>query len=323
MKFSPFQRFASALALLCLATPPLHAQDIPTPYVAQPVNNVSVGAGTISTVLKLKKTFGLNGVSGPLVRFTTTLGTIDVELLQSAAPQTVATFLGYAETAGDNTSGTPSYTNTLLQRAVPSFIVQGGGFYVDASGAINQITGRPSIASEAGISNTRGTLAMALSTGPDSGTGDFFFNVADNSAALDGTADGGPFTVFGRVVGSLSTLDAIEALPQRDFSASLGGSFTNVPLVNFDGSQPATVQNLVYTNTVTPIAIVPKKAGDASILSLKVNNSNPDLVTATLSGIKLTLTYAPNATGTSTIKVKATNPANGTTSKAKFTVTVQ
>ena len=79
---------------------------------------------------------------------------------------------------------------------VSGFIVQGGGFYVDSAGSIDQITGRAAIKSEAGVKNTRGTLAMALSSGPDSGTGDFFFNVADN-AMLDDTSDGGPFTVFG------------------------------------------------------------------------------------------------------------------------------
>ena len=220
-----------------------------------------------------------------------------------------------------------SYTNTLLQRAIPGFIVQGGGFYVTTAGAINQISGRPAIAGEAGISNTRGTLAMALSDGPNSGTGDFFFNVADNNKSptnLDDTSDGGPFTVFGRVVGSLATLDAIEALPIRDFSASLNSqAFANVPLINYDGTQSATYQNLVYTNSITPLALVPKKAGDAAVLALKVKSSNPDLVAATVSGIKLTLTYAPGATGASTIKLKATNPVTGSTTKAKFTVTVQ
>ena len=308
------------MALCGACAPGLTAEDTTPPYVAVPISDVTVAMNSAPTKIKLTKTFGLTGVTGPLVRFTSTVGNVDVELLTQNAPNTVAAFLGYAHAAGTNGSGVYTYNNTLIQRAVPSFIVQGGGYYVDSSNQINQILNRPTIASEAGVKNTRGTLAMALSTGPDSATGDFFFNVADN-AMLDDTSDGGPFTVFGRTIGSLATLDAIEALPQENFSAQLGPGFENVPLVNFTGGQ-AGVGNLVYLSSITDLPLVPKAAGDASALTLTVSSSNPDLVGATLNGKKLTLTYTTGMTGTAVIKVKAKD-SEKVSAKAKFTVTVQ
>ena len=164
---------------------------------------------------------------------------------------------------------------------------------------------------------------MALSTGPDSATGDFFFNVADN-AMLDDTSDGGPFTVFGRVVGSLATLDAITALPNLNLDSSFGntGAFENVPVVNYTSGASLFLSNLVYLNTITPIQTVPTAADSTALLSFTVKNSNPDLLTATLNAKKLTLVYTPGKTGTATITVKAVDTA-GSKAKAKFTVTVQ
>ena len=314
--------FALTVALACAATLSSFAQDTTPPVVANPIGDVTVSVNSAPTVIKLKKTFALNGVTGDLYRFSTNAGNVDVEMLAQSAPNTVATFLTYATAAGDNTPGNYSYNHTLIQRAVPGFIVQGGGFFVDASSQINQILGRPAIASEAGVKNTRGTLAMALSTGPNSATGDFFFNVADN-AILDGTDDGGPFTVFGRVVGSLATLDAIEALPQENFSNQLGGSFENVPLVNYNGSS-AGIENLVYLNSVTLLPLTAKSPDAAGALVVTVKgNTNPDLVTATLHARKLTLTYAPGKTGTAKIKLLARNPITGSRIITKVKVTVQ
>ena len=322
---SLLRRGTLTLAACCLASSPLFAEDTTPPVVATPISDVTVSAGSAPTVVKLKKTFALSGVTGNMVRMSTSAGNIDVELFADKAPQTVAIFLKYANATGDNTTGVASYTNTLIQRAVPSFIVQGGGFYVNSSGQIDQISGRPTIPSEAGVSNTRGTLAMALSSGPNSATGDWFFNVVDNVAGampdLDDSSDGGPFTVFGRALGDLATLDAIEALPQEDFSSSLGGGFTNVPLVNFTSGE-ASVDNLVYTNSITALPLVPTVQGGQAALTLKAKNTNPSLVTATLSGKKLTLSYAAGQTGSATITVVAKDTA-GTKAKASFTVTVR
>ena len=321
MKTPLFSLSAVCIGLSVLLSPSVsRADDLTPPVVVNALPNLTVPVGTSQSAVKLKKVFGLSGVTGEVVRFSTTVGDVDVELLSGSAPSTVATFLTYANNSSDNTSSNYSYKDTLIQRAISGFIVQGGGFYVDSSKGVDQIEGRPSIKSEAGVKNTRGTLAMALSTGPDSATGDFFFNVADN-AMLDDTSDGGPFTVFGRVVGSLATLDAITALPNENFS-SLGGAFANVPVVNYDPSVGASAANLVYLNTITPIQTVPTAANSTALLSFKVKNSNPDLVTATITAKKLTLVYTPGKTGTATITVKAFDTA-GTKAKSAFTVTVQ
>ena len=315
--------FASltAAALSLAATLPAAAQAT-HPVVTNPISDVTVPVGTKETVVKLKKSFGLDGVSGPLVRFNTSVGTVDVELLQDSAPQTVATFLQYANGSGDNAMTGYTYSNTLIQRAVTGFIVQGGGFFINSKGSIDQIVGRPTIPSEAGVSNTRGTLAMALSNGPDSATGDFFFNIADN-AMLDDTSDGGPFTVFGRVIAHLDTVDKIAALPNRDFSTQLGGGFSNVPLQNFDGTN-AGLDNLVKLNNIVPLSLLPTASGAPSALKLKLKgNTNPTLVTsAAFKGNKLILEFGQGVTGSSTISVAAKD-SSGNRATTAFTVTVQ
>lgn len=332
MKFSSLLRtYSLALALCCVASSASFAEDTTPPVVAMPISDLTVSAGSAPTVINLKKTFGLQGVTGKLVRFSTTLGNVDVELLADKAPKTVAAFLGYANAAGDNNSGVASYTNTLIQRVYGGFvtstgggtIVQGGGFYVSTDGQISQIVDRPSIPSEAGVKNTRGTLAMALSSGPDSATGDWFFNVGGDNPVLDDGSVGGPFTVFGQVVGDPATLNAIVALPQANFSTQLGGSFENVPLVNFTSGQ-AGLDNLVYLNNITALPLTPKTQGGKAALVLKVKgNTNPDLVTATINARKLTLTYSAGQTGSATIRVLAKSAATKSKAFATFTVTVQ
>ena len=99
------------------------------------------------------------------------------------------------------------------------------------------------------------------------------------------------------MVGDLSTLDGIVALTNLNFDSSLGGAFENVPVVNYNAAAGASLSNLVYLNTVTPILVVGKKAGDPSLLTFKIRNSNPGLVTATVSGNKLTLAYTAGQTG--------------------------
>jgi cyclophilin family peptidyl-prolyl cis-trans isomerase len=115
------------------------------------------------------------------------------------------------------------YDGMIMHRYVSNFVLQGGGFYpsiisepqlsfpyslnpnatVDLDG--NPATQNPTIAGEAGNSpprsNKKGTIAMALSNGPKTGTSQWFINLVDNSASLDGTNNGGPFTVFGQVAG--------------------------------------------------------------------------------------------------------------------------
>jgi cyclophilin family peptidyl-prolyl cis-trans isomerase len=195
------------------------------------------------------------------VRFNTSLGYIDVKLLSNAAPNTVANFLSYA----NNTVAGSNYTNSIIHRSVPGFVVQGGGYNfvgttltaIPLNRDYTPVTGNPLI-SEAGVSNTRGTLAMALSTGPNSGTDEWFFNEVDNSSSLDRAADGGPFTVFGVIANtsSLSVMDQINNVSVFDF----GAPFDSLPLFNYTtaefqaGTNP-TVNDFVFVNSITPLTV--------------------------------------------------------------------
>lgn len=135
----------------------------------------------------------------PRVRLVTSMGTITVELNRVKAPLTVNNFLRYVDD--------DFYDNTLFHRVIPDFIIQGGGY---EAGLVLKET-RPPIISEAnnGLSNERGTIAMARRRDPDSATSQFYINLVDNTH-LDyepGGSDG--YTVFGEVVQGMDVVDAI------------------------------------------------------------------------------------------------------------------
>jgi cyclophilin family peptidyl-prolyl cis-trans isomerase len=177
----------------------------------------------------------------PVVRITTSLGAVDVQLLPGSAPNTVANFLRYVDRSPNG------YNGTFIHRLAPGFVVQGGGYitstFMNMNGnfSATHIPTDPPVANEFSLSNIRGTLAMAkLGGNPDSATSEWFFNLADNSANLD-TTNGG-FTVFGRVIGNgLSVVDAIAALPR----VTMG---EGVPLRNYTSGTTVTQANLVNIN---------------------------------------------------------------------------
>lgn len=194
------------------------------------------------------------------VRFNTTLGNIDVQLLSDEAPNTVANFLTYVDSGSSG-----SYNNSFIHRSVLNFVIQGGGYNV-VSNALGQIplnrnyTTNP-LNSEAGVSNTQGTIAMALSNGLNTGTDQWFFNLGDNSAALDGIADGGPFTVFGKVANanSLAVMDQIANVPvpsqEPQTLAQYTPLFDQTPLLNYTLGASLTLQNLIMVNSITRLTV--------------------------------------------------------------------
>ena len=191
------------------------------------------------------------------VRFNTSLGAINVNLLTSTTPNTVANFLSYVNRG--------AYTNSFVERSVQSgiFIIQGGGYTFSNNNVLSIQTG-PAILSEFSVSNTRGTLAMALSsnadgtTNADSATSDWFFNNKDNSASLDPQK----FTVFGQVAdaASLAVMDQIAALP----IANAGAYFPTIPLVNYT-SGTITAQNLVLISSIAALLTAPSVASNGVI----------------------------------------------------------
>ncbi len=143
--------------------------------------------------------------AGTIVRVSTSLGDYSIELLDDVAPLTVQNFLNYV--ARDD------YNGTYLHRVVDNFVVQGGGYGFELFVGPIPIVADPPVPNEFGVSNTRGTVAMAKIDGdPNSATSQWFVNLADNSQNLD--SNNGGFTVFGNVLGEgMEILDAIDALP--------------------------------------------------------------------------------------------------------------
>jgi cyclophilin family peptidyl-prolyl cis-trans isomerase len=186
-----------------------------------------------------------------IVRFDTTLGNVDVRLYDTATPLSVANFLGYV------TSG--RYTDSIIHRSVPGFIIQGGGYYSPAgAGGIELIPESPPVPNEPGISNLRGTLSYAKLGGyPDSATSEWFFNLADNSENLDN--QNGGFTVFGRVLGDgMDIVDAIAGLG----IVNAGSPFDELPVLDINtviANGTVHVSDLVFVNSIS-IRNVP--AGD-------------------------------------------------------------
>ncbi|WP_415840532.1 peptidylprolyl isomerase, partial [Roseateles saccharophilus] len=139
----------------------------------------------------------------------TSSGEIVVELYDSYAPQTVANFYNYVS-AG-------FYTSTLIHRVDRDFVVQGGG-YTSGMVAKAPLYAPIKLESNNGLSNLRGTIAMARRSDPDSATSQFFFNVQDD-ASLDYQSAANPgYAVFGRIISGLATLDAINVVPTYTYS---------------------------------------------------------------------------------------------------------
>jgi len=144
--------------------------------------------------------------NNPKVLLHTSMGDIKVELYPDKAPKTVENFLAYVNAK--------FYDGTVFHRVIDNFMIQGGGFTPD----LRQKATRPAIANEAknGLSNSRGTLAMARTGDPNSATAQFFINVVDNPR-LDYTSDANGSTwgycVFGKVISGLDVVDKIKAVP--------------------------------------------------------------------------------------------------------------
>ena len=137
---------------------------------------------------------------GTLVTMETSLGTIKLELDADKAPATVANFLAYIEDR--------FYDGTVFHRVMPDFMIQGGGF----EPGMKQKKTKAPVKNEApnGLSNQRGTIAMARTNDLHSATAQFFINVVDNEGLDDRRS---PYCVFGKVVEGLDVVDKIKNVP--------------------------------------------------------------------------------------------------------------
>ena len=140
----------------------------------------------------------------PVVKLETSMGDILVRLDARKAPMTTANFLEYVK-AGQ-------YDGTIFHRVIKDFMIQGGGM----TASLREKTTRAPIKNEAdnGLSNDRGTIAMARTMDPHSATAQFFINLVDNDF-LNYSApvpSGWGYCVFGKVVEGMDVVDKIAAV---------------------------------------------------------------------------------------------------------------
>jgi peptidyl-prolyl cis-trans isomerase A (cyclophilin A) len=142
--------------------------------------------------------------NNPKVIVHTSMGDITLELNADKAPKTVENFLQYTKEG--------FYNGTVFHRVIGNFMIQGGGFGKD----LTQKRTRPAIRNEAnnGLSNLRGTVAMARTGDPHSATAQFFVNVVNNKTldfVNEQTSWG--YCVFGKVIAGMDVVDQIKAVP--------------------------------------------------------------------------------------------------------------
>jgi cyclophilin family peptidyl-prolyl cis-trans isomerase len=274
----------------------------------------SSGFSSVSVATSATKNVALTGKftdpdTPDAVRVATTKGNIDIILYPDSTPKTVANFLAYVEDE--------LYDDSFFHRAPQDFVVQGGGFRHTTAAGFERIPTFPAVVNEPGLSNTRGTVAMAkLGGDPNSATNQFFVNLGDNSGGLPAldTQNGG-FTVFGRVsTPSLTVVDAINALPKNDYDITIGTDtnlFEDVPVnaesapVSLDPAQLVKVTSVTYP----------------PLLAYEVTSANTAIATAALNPAGTEVVVTGVAVGSTNITVKVTD-LDGQTTSQTFSVTV-
>src|ERR1700674_2504822 len=297
---------ASALTALAQNTPPV---------VSRQIADFTEYAGAPARSLDLTTAFADSDVSAA-VRMTTVFGTMDFELFGQQKPITVANFLNYVDQGKyfilDTT--TNQVASSFIHRSEAGFVIQGGGFLgpvnpmQPANARATQVLPFSPIQNEPGISNKRGTIAMAkMGSDPNSATSQWFINLADNSGPpsnLD-TQNGG-FTVFGRVAGTgMTVADSIAAVPRYNF----GSPFDMLPLRNYTPPDAIRVVNLISVPTIARI----------SPLNFSAVSDNPTAVDVVVSGTKLLV--SGKQVGTAHATVTATD-LDGAMVSQQFTVNV-
>jgi cyclophilin family peptidyl-prolyl cis-trans isomerase len=149
----------------------------------------------------------------PIVVLDTSAGPITLELYPDKAPITVENFLKYVDDG--------FYDNLIFHRVIPGFMIQGGGMTDNMEEKPEK---RPPIKNESGkgLSNERGTIAMARTNNPNSATCQFFINHGNNPN-LDNA--GGGYAVFGKVIDGMDVVDAIAKK-----ATTTRGGHENVPV---------------------------------------------------------------------------------------------
>lgn len=170
------------------------------------------------------------------VRVVTNMGEFIIEVLPDRAPLTVPNFLRYVREG--------FYTNTLIHRVVPNFVIQGGGH--DAT-TYNLKPVHEDVVNESGngLQNKRGTVGLARTPAPHSGNAEFYINLVDNPD-LDPVPTRWGYAVFGRVVQGMDVIDRIGETP----TGAMGPFKQDAPL------KPVIIQSV----TIVPVSNAPAPA---------------------------------------------------------------
>ena len=161
----------------------------------------------------------------PVVELQTSAGSMRIELYADKAPKTVSNFLQYVDDG--------FYDGTIFHRVIANFMIQGGGFTADMS----EKDTRPPIMNEAdnGVSNEKGSIAMARTSDPHSASSQFFINAVDTNQFLDHsakTSQGWGYCVFGKMTDGFDVLDKIRKVDTRRFGGHQDVPATPVTIVS-------------------------------------------------------------------------------------------
>jgi cyclophilin family peptidyl-prolyl cis-trans isomerase len=235
-----------------------------------------------------------------------TLGeSIILALHDKAMPKNVANFLRYVNRS--------DYSDSYLHRSSPNFIIQGGGARPAFTGAppVNwaNIPVEAAVPNEPGLSNRRGTIAMAkLGGSPDSATSEWFISTADNRSNLD--FQNGGFSAFGEVVGSgsMGIAQALNNLPTSistsyqsqitNASPSLSGvSIESIPVLQNPPPATPAANTFVRITSITPVEPV-----EVTVASITPSN----ILAAAVFGTELVV-QSRGPSGIATLTLRATN----------------
>jgi len=177
----------------------------------------------ISSILALNFAIA-NTANATIVEFQTSQGNFQVNLFDKTTPNTVNNFLNYVDSL--------HYSNSVIHRVAPAFVVQGGGFEFNGTMPLTRREANAPVVNEAIYSNVEGTIAMAKNASSiNSATDQWFFNLGDNSENLD--RQNGGFTAFGQVIGDgMAVVNKIALLQLCNADASGG-----IPMVLDEGQE--------------------------------------------------------------------------------------
>jgi cyclophilin family peptidyl-prolyl cis-trans isomerase len=322
------------------------------PELANGPMTFDLGKGDASTIVDLASVFTDPDMTNSQVTFQTSLGDINVELFDSDTPQTVANFFNYVND--------DRYDDSVFHRVISGFVAQGGGFQVDGDGIQTEIPADPPVENEFGVSNTRGTIALAkvgglaISSATQSDTTVTITTLASLSLTRGTTVIienvgvagyNGTFTIDSIISPTQFTYTS----PNTGLAASSGGtvSLPNSATSEFffnlvDNSGNLNNQNggfTVFGEVVAAADLAVMDAVGASGINLVtvsdisivrrdeflsysvVSNTNDSLVTTSIVNNRLTLSHTPGTTGTAQITIRATD-RYGATLDATFPVSI-